>query len=73
MLKALCDQKKVPYSDAETEAVLEKLTRGQPRPDALTFEQFRVFFSTALSYKDVDLSQSLMAEALEVSQIARAK
>ncbi len=69
MLHALCEQKNVQYSEEETDKVLEKVTRGQAPVASLNFEQFRVFFATALSHKAIDLSESLAVDALEISQL----
>lgn len=68
MLASLCAAKQVEYSEVEFNRVLAKLLGGKDVPKELNFEQFRVFFATALTQKDFDLSESLAADSLLLSQ-----
>ncbi len=67
LLEYLCEKKNVVFSDAECDRVISKLFAGKEVPETLNFEQFRVFFATALARNEVDLTESLAVDQLAMS------
>jgi hypothetical protein len=48
--------------------VIAKLFAGKEVPKELNFEEFRLFFATALERQNVLLTQSLAVDALDLSR-----